>query len=157
MIQKHQASTLHYDFRLEVNGVLKSWAIPKGPSTDPQRKRLAVQVEDHDLDYFAFEGVVGEGDGAGAVIVWDIGTYRNLDGERSLADAIAGGHVKVWLQGTKLVGGWTLQRTRDGDKPQWLIIKRRDQMADARRNPQRTQPRSAKSGRTIEQVAEQDG
>lgn len=120
MIQKHDASTLHYDFRLEVDGVLKSWAIPKGPSTDPREKRLAVRVEDHGLDYFDFEA----------------------------------GHVKVWLEGEKLVGGWTLQRTRGGDKPQWLIITRRDEQADARRNPQSTQPESVKTGRTIEQVAE---
>jgi DNA ligase D-like protein (predicted 3'-phosphoesterase) len=155
VIQKHQASTLHYDFRLEVDGVLRSWAVPKGPSTDPGQKRLAVQVEDHKLDYLDFEGTTGEGYGAGAVIVWDIGTYRNLDGERSMSDAIADGHVKVWLEGTKLIGGWTLQRTHEGDKPQWLIIKRRDEMADAHRDPERTEPGSATSGRTIEQVAEQ--
>jgi DNA ligase D-like protein (predicted 3'-phosphoesterase) len=154
VIQKHDASTLHYDFRLEVDGVLKSWAIPKGPSTDPREKRLAVQVEDHGLDYFDFEGVLGEGYGAGTVLVWDMGTYRNLDDERSMAEALEAGHVKVWLEGEKLVGGWTLQRTRGGDKPQWLIIKRRDEQADARRNPESTQPESVKTGRTIEQVAE---
>jgi DNA ligase D-like protein (predicted 3'-phosphoesterase) len=154
VIQKHDASTLHYDFRLEVDGVLKSWAIPKGPSTDPREKRLAVQVEDHGLDYFDFEGVLGEGYGAGTVLVWDMGTYRNLDDERSMAEALEAGHLKVWLEGEKLVGGWTLQRTRGGDKPQWLIIKRRDEQADARRNPESTQPESVKTGRTIEQVAE---
>ncbi len=153
VIQKHRASTLHYDFRLEVDGVLKSWAIPKGPSTDPREKRLAVQVEDHSLDYFDFEGVLGEGYGAGAVIVWDLGSYRNLDQERSMAQAIEDGHVKIWLQGEKLQGGWTLQRTHGGRKPRWLMIKRRDEKADARRNPESTQPESVKSGQTIEQIA----
>jgi DNA ligase D-like protein (predicted 3'-phosphoesterase) len=155
VIQKHDATTLHYDFRLEVDGVLKSWAIPKGPSTDPREKRLAVQVEDHGLDYFDFEGVLGEGYGAGTVIVWDLGTYRNLDDERSMGQALKDGHVKVWLDGDKLTGGWTLQRTRGGEKPQWLMIKRRDEEADARRNPQSTQPESVKTGRTIEEVADE--
>jgi DNA ligase D-like protein (predicted 3'-phosphoesterase) len=155
VIQKHDASSLHYDFRLEVDGVLKSWAIPKGPSLDPREKRLAVQVEDHQLDYRDFEGVIGDGYGAGTVLQWDAGTYRNLDEKRSMAEALDAGHVKVWLDGHKLTGGWTLQRTRGGGKPQWLMIKRRDEAADARRNPQSTQPESVKSGRTIAQVAEQ--
>jgi DNA ligase D-like protein (predicted 3'-phosphoesterase) len=155
VIHKHRATTLHYDLRLEVDGTLRSWAVPKGPSTDPREKRLAVEVEDHSLRYGNFEGKIGEGSyGAGAVIVWDRGEYRNLDGERSIADALAEGHAKFWLEGEKLRGGWTLQRTRGGAKPQWLLIKRRDEGADARRNPQSTQPRSVKTGRTIEQVAE---
>jgi hypothetical protein len=91
------------------------------------------------------------------VIVWDRGSYRNLDAERSMADSIASGHVKVWLDGKKLKGGWTLQRTGGGDKPQWLLIKRRDEFADARRNPQSTQPESVKSGRTVEEVARASG
>ncbi len=154
VIQKHAASSLHYDFRLEVDGTLRSWAVPKGLSTDPRVKRLAVEVEDHSLEYADFEGTIGSGVyGTGAVIVWDAGTYRNLDEKRSMGDAIAAGHVKVWLEGQKLTGGWTLQRTRGGEKPQWLIIKRRDEHADARRNPQSTQPGSVKSGRTVEQVA----
>ena len=90
------------------------------------------------------------------MIVWDAGTYRNLDGDRPIADAIASGHVKVWLQGEKLQGGWTMQRTRSGDKPQWLVIKRRDEGADARRNPQSTQPESVKTGRTVQQVAQEE-
>jgi DNA ligase D-like protein (predicted 3'-phosphoesterase) len=154
VIQKHDASRLHYDFRLEVDGTLRSWAVPKGPSTDPREKRLAVEVEDHPLAYADFEGVIDEGNyGAGAVIVWDAGTYRNLDEERSMAEAIETGHVKVWLEGEKLRGGWTLQRTRRARQPQWLLIKRRDEAADGRRNPQSTQPKSVKSGRTVEQVA----
>jgi DNA ligase D-like protein (predicted 3'-phosphoesterase) len=157
VIQKHAASSLHYDFRLEVDGTLRSWAIPKGPSTDPRVKRLALEVEDHPLEYAEFEGVIGAGNyGAGAVIVWDSGSYRNLDEERSIADAIAAGHVKIWLDGEKLTGGWTLQRTRGGDKPQWLLIKRRDEQADARRNPQSTQPESVKTRRTVEQVSAAD-
>jgi DNA ligase D-like protein (predicted 3'-phosphoesterase) len=157
VIQKHQASSLHYDFRLEVDGTLRSWAVPKGPSTDPREKRLAVEVEDHPLEYASFEGVIGSGNyGAGTVIVWDAGTYRNLDEDRSMAEAIETGHVKVWLDGEKLRGGWTLQRTRGGEKPQWLLIKRRDAEADARRNPQSTQPASVTSGRTIEQVAREE-
>ncbi len=154
VIQKHDATALHYDFRLEVDGVLKSWAIPKGPSTDPRQKRLAVEVEDHALAHFDFEGVIGGGRGSGAVIVWDTGTYRNLDDTRSIAEAIEEGHVKIWLDGVKLTGGWTLQRTDAAAKPQWLMIKRRDERADARRNPERTQPESVKSGRTIEEVAQ---
>jgi len=156
VVQKHAARTLHYDFRLEVDGTLRSWAVPKGPSTDPRVKRLAVEVEDHPLEYADFEGVIGEGYGSGAVIVWDAGTYRNLDEERSMAEALDAGHAKVWLEGEKLQGGWTLQRTDRGRKPQWLLIKRRDEGADARRNPESTQPESVKSGRTIEQVASEE-
>jgi DNA ligase D-like protein (predicted 3'-phosphoesterase) len=158
VIQQHAATSLHYDFRLEVDGTLRSWAVPKGPSTDPRVKRLAVQVPDHSLGYADFEGVIGAGSyGGGAVIVWDAGTYRNLDEERSMAEALDAGHAKFWLDGVKLTGGWTLQRTSAGAKPQWLLIKRRDAGADADRDPQRTQPESVKSGRTIEQVAERGG
>ncbi len=157
VIQKHQARNLHYDLRLEVDGTLRSWAVPKGPSTDPHEKRLAVEVEDHPLEYADFEGVIERGNyGAGAVIVWDAGTYRNLDEQRSMPEALAAGHAKVWLEGKKLRGGWTLQRTRGGAKPQWLLLKRRDEYADARRNPEHTEPQSVKSGRTIEELLEQE-
>jgi DNA ligase D-like protein (predicted 3'-phosphoesterase) len=153
VIQKHAARSLHYDFRLELDGVLRSWAVPKGLSTDPREKRLAVEVEDHPLSYARFEGTIGEGNyGAGAVIVWDIGTYRNL-GETPLAEALAKGHASIWLEGEKLRGGWTLQRTRAGSKPQWLAIKRRDEGADARRRPVNTQPESVLSGRRVEDLA----
>jgi DNA ligase D-like protein (predicted 3'-phosphoesterase) len=153
VIQKHAASSLHYDFRLEVDGVLKSWAVPKGPSTDPRDKRLAMEVEDHALDYADFEGVIGEGSyGAGAVIVWDAGTYENLS-EEPMAEALERGSARVWLHGEKLSGGYTLRRTSGGEKPKWLLMKRRDEEADARRNPVSTEPRSVLSGRTIEEVA----
>jgi DNA ligase D-like protein (predicted 3'-phosphoesterase) len=151
VIQKHAASTLHYDLRLEAGGVLKSWAVPKGPSTDPREKRLAMEVEDHSLGYADFEGRIGEGYGAGRVIVWDTGTYRSLT-DGPVEQALENGHLSFWLEGEKLRGGWTLQRTRGGAKPQWLLIKRRDEGADARRNPVSTQPESVLSGRTIEQL-----
>ena len=147
MIQQHAATAMHYDFRLEVDGVLRSWAVPKGPSTDPRVKRLAIEVPDHQLSYADHEGP--------NVIVWDAGTYRNLDDERSMTEALAAGHAKVWLEGEKLRGGWTLQRTHGGEKPQWLLIKRRDEEADARRRPTSTQPESVVSGRTIEEVRRQ--
>jgi DNA ligase D-like protein (predicted 3'-phosphoesterase) len=158
VIQKHAASSLHYDFRLQVGRVLRSWAVPKGPSTDPRERRLAVEVEDHPLAYGSFEGVIGEGSyGAGAVIVWDTGPYRNIterDGsEVPLDEALDEGRASVWLEGEKVRGGYTLARMRGGGKPQWLLIKRRDEEADARRNPVSTQPESVLSGRTVEEIA----
>ncbi|MBN1527466.1 MAG: 3'-phosphoesterase [Thermoleophilaceae bacterium] len=158
VVQQHAASTMHFDFRLEVDGVLASWAVPKGPSTDPRVKRLAVQVEDHSLGYRDFEGVIGERSyGAGAVIVWDTGTYENLSGDESMAAGLERGHVSVRLHGEKLRGGYTLQRTDTGRRPRWLLIKRRDEEADARRNPVSTEPRSVLSGRTVEEVAAEAG
>jgi DNA ligase D-like protein (predicted 3'-phosphoesterase) len=114
VIHKHDASSLHYDFRLEVDGTLKSWAVPKGPSTDPREKRLAVQVEDHRLGYGDFEGVIEDGYGQGTVLVWDTGSYRNLDEDPSMSQALAAGHVRIWRDGQKLTGGYTLQRMRAG-------------------------------------------
>ncbi len=158
VIQRHAASTLHYDFRLEVDGVLKSWAVPKGPSTDPRDKRLAAPTEDHPLDYADFEGVIAEGYGAGTLIVWDTGTYENITTKHgapvSAADALDHGHLVVRLHGRKLKGGYVLQRMRkDAD---WLLIKMDDSQADARRNPISTQPKSVLSGRTVEQVADEE-
>lgn len=158
VIQKHDASRLHYDFRLAFDGALKSWAVPKGPSTDPREKRLAVQVEDHPLDYANFEGVIPEGHyGAGTVMVWDRGGYRNLLADKGppkdMAHAYRDGLLEVWLDGDKLKGGYALKRFRDGDKPQWLLIKMDDEHADARRNPTATQNRSVKSGRTLARIA----
>jgi DNA ligase D-like protein (predicted 3'-phosphoesterase) len=162
VVHKHAASRLHYDFRLEVGGVLKSWAVPKGPSTDPREKRLAMAVEDHPLDYGGFEGVIPEGQyGAGSVIVWDAGPYRNLterDGEElPIDDALRSGHALVELQGEKLRGGYALIRTGGGGRERWLLVKARDDAADARRNPVSTEPESVLSGRTVEQVAEEEG
>jgi DNA ligase D-like protein (predicted 3'-phosphoesterase) len=164
VIQKHQASTLHYDFRLEVDGVLASWAVPKGPSTDPSQRRLAVPTEDHPLAYADFEGVIPEGEyGGGTMLVWDRGSYRNLmeqeqDGEppKSLSEQIDDGHVAIWLDGQKLLGGYALIRTGKGDRARWLLIKMKDEGADARRNPTVTEPRSVKSGRTLDEVREQE-
>jgi DNA ligase D-like protein (predicted 3'-phosphoesterase) len=157
VVQKHQARSLHYDFRLEVEGALASWAVPKGPSTDPRDKRLAMRVEDHPLDYGDFEGVIPEGSyGAGTVIVWDTGSYRNLtrrDGvEVPMAEALENGHAVVWLEGRKLRGGYALTRTGGGAKEKWLLVKKRDEQADARRNPVSTQPESVLSGKTIEEM-----
>lgn len=159
VIQKHAASRLHYDFRLAIAGVLVSWAVPKGPSTDPRDRRLAIQTEDHPLGYIDFEGVIPAGQySGGTVLVWDTGNYRNLQAEkggggRSMSKALHDGLIEVWLEGSKLRGGYALKRIRGGDKPQWLIIKMRDAGADARRNPVSTQPESVLTGRTLEEIA----
>lgn len=155
VIQQHDASTMHWDFRLEAEGTLKSWAVPKGPSTDPRDKRLAMRVEDHPLEYGRFEGTIPEGQyGGGSVIVWDAGPYRNL-GDAPLADAIEDGHVKVWLEGRKIRGGYALTRTGGkGERERWLLVKIRDDAADARRNPVSTRPESVLSGRTVEQIGD---
>ena len=158
VIQEHEARAHHFDFRLEVDGVLKSWAVPKGPSTDPREKRLAMAVEDHPLDYADFEGVIPKGQyGAGAVIVWDRGTYDNLtetDGKpKPVADALEDGHLVILLHGQKLKGGYALQRLGSADDPKWLLIKLKDEAADARRRPVSSEPRSVASGRTVAQLA----
>jgi DNA ligase D-like protein (predicted 3'-phosphoesterase) len=158
VIQKHAASHLHYDFRLEVDGVLKSWAIPKGPSTNPQDKRLAVPTEDHPLAYADFEGTIPAGEyGAGTVLVWDTGPYRNLTEKKGVAipmnQGLAHGHVKVWLEGKKLRGGYALNRFRTGQDESWLLVKVDDEAADARRNPVATEPQSVLTGRTLEEIA----
>ena len=161
VIQKHDASSLHYDFRLEVDGMLKSWAVPKGPSTNPREKRLAIATEDHPLDYAGFEGVIPEGEyGGGTVLIWDRGTYENItekeEGLRPMSRALAEGHVLVRLHGEKIGGGYALQRI-DDDKDQWLLIKMDDDAADARRNPVSTQPDSVATGRGLDEIAQEDG
>jgi DNA ligase D-like protein (predicted 3'-phosphoesterase) len=158
VIQKHDATNLHYDFRLEVDGVLKSWAVPKGPSTDPRVKRLAIPTEDHPLEYADFEGAIPEDEyGGGTVLVWDKGPYRNLkkddDGnEVPMAESVDKGHLTVWLEGKKLTGGYALIRTGRGDDRRWLLVKMKDDEADARRNPVSTEPRSVLSGRTLDEI-----
>lgn len=162
VVQEHDASSRHFDLRLEAEGVLKSWAVPKGPSTDPDEQRLAVRTPDHDLDYADFEGHIEEGEyGAGNVIVWDIGPYRNLsttdDGdEQPVAAAVDAGHVRVWLAGSKLRGGWSLVHARiGGDEDNWLLRKLDDDAADARRKPTSTEPASVLTGRTVEEVRDE--
>ncbi|MGW5642007.1 DNA polymerase ligase N-terminal domain-containing protein [Saccharopolyspora sp. NPDC003752] len=156
VVQKHDASSLHYDFRLEVDGVLKSWAVPKGPSPDPREKRLATPTEDHPLDYAEFEGEIPEGYGAGTVVVWDAGTYRNdteSDGKPvAMADGLSAGHVKVWLEGEKLRGAFALTRAEFRGREQWLLVKVADEGADRRRNPVSTQPESVLTGRTNDEL-----
>ena len=150
VVQQHDASTLHYDFRLEVDGVLRSWAIPKGPSMNPADKRLAVEVEDHSIGWGEFEGRIRAGYGKGAVIVWDRGSYRPLD-EAGMAASLDAGKASFWLEGEKLRGGFTLLRTPVKGKPKWLLIKRRDDEADGV-GPVADRPESVKSGRTIEEL-----
>jgi DNA ligase D-like protein (predicted 3'-phosphoesterase) len=151
VVQQHRATTLHYDFRLEVDGVLRSWAVPKGPSMDPADKRLAVEVEDHSLKWGEFEGRIGPGYGEGAVIVWDRGTYEGLD-DVPMAEALERGKASFRLDGEKLRGGFTLVRTRgSATKPQWLLIKKRDDEADGQ-GPVGDRPESVVSGRTLDDL-----
>jgi DNA ligase D-like protein (predicted 3'-phosphoesterase) len=152
VVQKHDATRLHYDFRLEVDGVLKSWAVPKGPSLNPREKRLAVPTEDHPLDYAGFEGNIPEGNyGAGPVIIWDMGTYKNLK-DIPMAEAIEQGHVAVWLNGKKLKGGFALTRVDNAEKPLWLLVKMRDDEADEKADLTSKDPKSVLSGLTVEEI-----
>jgi bifunctional non-homologous end joining protein LigD len=158
VIQKHDASRLHYDFRLEMDGVLKSWAVPKGPSTDPKVKRLAMMVEDHPYDYRTFEGIIPKGEyGGGTVIVWDEGTYEPLDPikgkkaqEKHLLKQLAEGSVKVKLHGEKLQGEFALVKTHGMGDNAWLLIKHKDKFASAKDITK--QDKSVVSGLTIEKV-----
>lgn len=161
VIQKHDASSLHYDFRIEVEGVLRSWAVPRGPSTDPEDRRLALPTGDHHLEYADFEGVIPRDKyGGGTVMVWDRGNYRNNGEEDSngkrppVARQIQDGHVAIWLEGSKISGGYALIRTSEGKDPGWLLIKMKDDRADARRNPVSTQGKSVKSGLTMDGIRE---
>jgi DNA ligase D-like protein (predicted 3'-phosphoesterase) len=153
-VQKHRATALHYDFRLEADGVLVSWAVPKGPSLDPKEKRLAMAVEDHPLDYARFEGVIPEGEyGGGTVMVWDIGTYDLEDGAR-FADALRKGRIVFTLHGKKLRGGWTLVRT--GSR-KWLLMKRRDRSAAPGSDIAADKPRSVLTRRLLAGIARDEG
>ena len=152
VIQQHHASHMHFDLRLEIEGVLTSWAIPKGPSTNPKEKRLAALTEDHPMDYATFEGIIPEGYGAGTVIVWDTGTYENISEYRSkpltMTQAFTKGHITFVLFGKKLKGAYSLIRFKDEEK-NWLLIKHADEFADARTNPVKTKPKSVLSTKTI--------
>jgi DNA ligase D-like protein (predicted 3'-phosphoesterase) len=147
VVQEHAASTHHFDLRLGVDGVMRSWALPKGPSLDPAIKRLAVEVEDHDIAHNTFEGTLG----AGAVIVWDRGTYEQ-GGRVTWPQALTRGHAVFVLHGEKLNGGFALQRTRPGAKAQWLLIKRRDEDARPGSDIVVESPRSVLSGHTLSEL-----
>jgi DNA ligase D-like protein (predicted 3'-phosphoesterase) len=147
VVQEHAATAHHFDLRLEVEGTMRSWAVPKGPSLDPAVKRLAVGVEDHSLSHNDFEGKLGDG----GVIVWDRGTYEQ-GGRVAWPEALERGHAVFVLHGEKLRGGFALQRTRPGEKPQWLLIKRRDEEARPDSDVVAEEPRSVLSGRTLEEL-----
>ncbi|HEX4557932.1 MAG TPA: DNA polymerase ligase N-terminal domain-containing protein [Mycobacterium sp.] len=154
VIQHHAARSDHYDFRLEIDGVLVSWAIPRGPSTNPRDRRMARRTEDHPLEYSTFEGVIPKGEyGAGGVIVWDRGTYANAT-THEMTECLDRGHLSFRLHGEKLEGGFALTRIREGKDETWLLIKRRDEEADARRKPVKSQPESVLSGRTLDDLDE---
>ncbi len=147
VVQEHAATAHHWDLRLEVDGVMRSWAVPKGPSMDPARKRLAVQVDDHQKSHNDFEGRTGEG----GVIVWDRGTYEQ-GGRVAWPEALERGHAVFVLHGEKLAGGFALQRTRPGEKAQWLLIKRKDDAARPGSDVVAEAPASVVSGRTLAEV-----
>ena len=160
VIQKHAASSLHFDLRLELDGVMKSWAVPKGPSIDPSVKRLAMQVEDHPIEYNKFEGTIPEGEyGGGTVMLWDRGTYsyweKDPDPAERLREGYASGDLKFSLRGKRLQGTWVLVRLRRGDpeKPQWLLIKHRDEYAKPGFDIVAEEDTSVTTGRTMEEIA----
>ena len=153
VIQKHRATALHYDFRLEADGVLKSWAVPKGPSLDPKVKRLAMQVEDHPVDYAKFEGVIPEGEyGGGTVMVWDYGTYKP-ENTTNVSEALRKGELKFSLNGKKLKGSWVLVRTRER---QWLLLKHRDYYTTEEEVTELA-PVSILTRRSLAEIAEDEG
>jgi bifunctional non-homologous end joining protein LigD len=161
VIQKHDASHLHYDLRLEHDGVMKSWAVPKGPSLDPSVKRLAMEVEDHPIEYNKFEGTIPEGEyGGGTVMLWDRGTYSyggsNPDPEEGLRQGLEKGDFKFVLNGKRLKGSWALVRMRRGQpgKPQWLLIKHRDEHAAPGSDVGAENLTSVATGRTMEEITE---
>jgi bifunctional non-homologous end joining protein LigD len=163
VVQKHAASSLHYDFRLELEGVLKSWAVPKGPSLDPADKRLAVMTEDHPLEYAGFEGVIPEHEyGGGTVLVWDTGWWEpdlawikagREAGPADPAAAIVKGELKFVLYGSKLGGSWALVQMKGRGDKNWLLIKHRDEAARPGTRLVEEAPDSAVTGRSLEQVA----
>lgn len=158
VVQQHDATTRHFDFRLEVDGVLRSWAVPKGPSLNPADKRLAVPVEDHSMQAGEFEGVhEGSRRGTGAVIIWDQGTYRcppERDGAVDIGEALGKGHAVIELDGQKLHGRWALTRVASGEDERWVLVKARDDNADRARDLVAERPESVVSGLTIDEIAE---
>jgi DNA ligase D-like protein (predicted 3'-phosphoesterase) len=158
-IQKHGARSLHYDLRLEVGDALASWAVPKGPSTDPADKRLAMRTEEHPLEYLEFEGVIPKGEyGAGPMIVWDRGVFANVTEKKGrsigLAEGIEHGHIHIVLAGEKLRGGYALNRvSRENERERWILVKTKDEEADSERDPVGSEPRSVISGKTLEELA----
>ena len=160
VIQKHDATNLHYDFRLEIDHTLKSWSVPKGPSTNPSVKRMAIPTEDHPLAYADFEGIIPEDQyGGGTVMIWDRGSIESIkkDDEGnpvSLEDSYKMGSVEVELKGTKLKGGYTLVRMKGGKmRGNWLLMKQEDKYANARKNPVETETKSVVTGRSMEEIA----
>jgi bifunctional non-homologous end joining protein LigD len=159
VIQKHAASSLHYDLRLELDGVMKSWAVPKGPSLDPAVKRLAVEVEDHPVDYNSFEGTIPGGEyGGGTVMIWDRGTYEyggdSTSGVAGLRRGLEKGTLEFTLSGKRLKGTWVLIRTRrQGKAQQWLLIKQRDRYASGTIDVTEKYLTSVVSGRTMDEIA----
>jgi len=159
VVQIHDASTLHFDFRLQVGDVLKSWSVPKGPSGDPRDKRLAVPTEDHPLEYEEYEGVIPRGEyGGGTVIVWDRGTYEPLSHDRKgrpvdFAESLEHGHATFRLHGEKLRGEYALTRFRTGKDESWLLVKGSADHARRQGTPDPRRARSVRSGRTLAQVA----
>lgn len=156
VIQKHDATSLHFDLRLELDGVMKSWAVPKGPSYDPRVRRLAMEVEDHPIEYNQFEGTIPEGEyGAGTVMIWDRGTYEAEDGGgvESIREGYERGDLKIVFHGERLVGGWVLVRMRRAGRPQWLLIKHRDELAQAKFDVVKELQTSVVTGRTMDEIA----
>lgn len=162
VIQKHAASHLHYDLRLELDGVMKSWAVPKGPAPDPAIKRLAMQVEDHPIEYNTFEGTIPKGEyGGGTVMLWDRGWYEpeKGDGEDGVREGLRKGDLKIVFHGRRMKGSWVLVRTRGwgsgggaGQKPSWLLIKHRDEHAEAGDALVERHTTSVATRRTMEQI-----
>ena len=154
VIQKHAATRLHYDLRLECDGVLLSWAVPKGPSLNPSQKRLAVRVEDHPLDYADFEGSIPDAEyGAGTVMVWDTGTYECAGAP--LSEQLARGLAEFTLHGAKLHGAWKLLHWPARGAENWLLIKRGDAHADRQTDITESAPNSALTGRSMDEIAEE--
>ena len=154
VVQRHDASRLHYDFRLELGGVLKSWAVPKGPSLNPADKRLAVMVEDHPVSYIHFEGEIPEGNyGAGTVEVWDKGAFIPVDkdlepiSERQALSALKNGELKIFLKGEKIAGGFVLVRLKQDEK-NWLLIKHHDEFSVSRKYDSEAYSKNAAKSRT---------